>query len=277
MNSDCCGQDRAVDDIQRNLQVTDEGPNIVRMTYTSGKPDYIQSVISQSIQVFVAEIASNQQSSTQLQVQVLQKQLNTDKQAADNAKKALDTYLRANPSAPTSSDAIYYNLTVTYNDAQTRYNTTQSQIEQLISQKDLTIDVSNSFFRVMDPPGDPSPYRLASKDIIRNSLLALVMALLVVVALTLVGTWTDNAIYTLNDVSSVAVTEEGAASSELLVGIVPFIKTLGNFRRDVMKQEKKARRRGSNRPNITVVNNTDIVPRGVSSDNTVIRPIDVQS
>ena len=71
--------------------------------------------------------------------------------------------------------------------------------------------------------------------------LALALALVAVVGLTLVGTWTDTAVYTLNDVSSLALTDAEGDARELLVGLVPYVPSLGAIRRRDAKQAKGRR------------------------------------
>lgn len=249
---------RVIDDIQKKLNVDAAGTHLIRLSYTGDKPTYTQVIISQTIASFVAEMDTSKTNQIDIAKKVLTDQLSDAAGAVTKSRDALNKYLQNNPgvgAAGASLDPTLTDLQKQYDDDRTRYSDLTAQIEQLNTSAQSN---SSAFFRVIDSPTKAEPYKSTSKDLIRNALIAVVLSLLTMVGVTLVGTWTDSAIYTLNDVSSLALADSTGDSRDLLVGILPYVKTLGEMRkRDTKLIKDRAPKRG---PTVTTA-----PPKEVSS------------
>jgi hypothetical protein len=148
-------------------------------------------------------------------------------------------------------------------------DTAQANIDKVLIQSQAGKQSNNAFFNVIDAPAAAEPYQVTTKDLLRNGGIAFVLMLLALIAIILVGTWTDQAIYTLNDISSLALDAEDGDAPELLVGLVPYVPTLAAIRRKDVKDNRPGggkRRRGKGEPTVTVVTGTDIISRPGSSN-----------
>src|SRR5262249_52874945 len=201
----------AIADIQRNLRVETLGDHLVQITYTNRQPTYCTAIISQTIALFVEQLNGRRSAEAASALQLYQQQRDTAQQQMDQARQQLTDYIQKNPDATASGAAPNPVL----NDLQQAYDTARSRLDDIVSKIDsITTDsgaaslVSSDFFRVVDPPVDPEPTPFLNKNTYLNAGLAFGMALLVVVALTLVFTWTDPVLYTLHDIGRVVAVED---------------------------------------------------------------------
>jgi hypothetical protein len=254
---------RAVDDIQKNLNVTDMGPNLVGMVYTGETPDYCEPIVREAIALFAEEITANREQGAEQTLKLLQGQLVEAEQKMNKSSEELDKYLRLNPTAGSGGalDPTLSRLTIQSQTDKAAYDDIMNRIQNINNQTASTSVLLNYIWKVVDKPEAAEPYRMTLKDLLKNSILALAMALLTMVAITLVGTWTDSAVYTLGDVSSVAtsINEDGPAP-ELLVGIVPYIKPLADIRKAIARHER-ATQGGRRKPRVTVMDGTEVMTR----------------
>lgn len=273
----------AVDDIQKNLVVTDLGPNLVGMVYTGKTPEFCEPIVREAIALFAEEITSNRETSAQAALGIYNAQLDEAEARMNKAKDDLDRYLRANPQAGLGGDQPDPNLNalnLEYQTARTAYDDIRLKIQNINNQTASNTALLNSIWRVVDKPDVAEPYRMTLKDLLKNSVIAFVMGLLTMVAITLVGTWTDQAVYTLNDISAIATAiGENGPAPELLVGLVPYIKPLGQIRKELAKQQK-SRRGGKRGARVTVLDGTEVVTRHRTAGDATRQPdglIDVPS
>lgn len=275
-------EDLTVADIQKNLAVDADGAHLINVKYTTNKPTYCQAVVSAAIQLFREQTSSDAQNQLDQQLKVYQQDRANAEQTMNKSKDALSQYVQAHPdvSRNGANDPAYNALQLQYQSDRERYDSLQAKIDDLNSRKDTKTVLADVLFRIVDDAQDPQPYRLAVKDLLRNSMLAFVLAIFAVVGLTLVSTWTDPAIYTLGDISTLSLGDDTAESADLLVGVVPYIKTLGNLRRDLVKSNStKASRSRSRGPRVTVVDEEPAQSRSGAGSrsgpvDTVVRPIE---
>lgn len=221
-------KERATTDLRRNLTVNTAGPHLIKMSYTSGRSAYVQSVVTQSIQLFIKQMNQDRTRQAQLALGVYQNELAQYQQEMNTSKDALTKYLQDNPSllepgAPTSP--VLTDLQMQYTTNRDRYNGVLAQIDQINSQSASADQVNNQFFRVIDSPSAPKPNDWATKDFLRNGGIAAVPAIFALVALILVTTWTNTVLYTPGDVSTVLQSASGVndLSQEVLVTVVPYL------------------------------------------------------
>ena len=95
---------------------------------------------------------------------------------------------------------------------------------------------------MIDAPDDPEPNMMTGKRLIMNGALALAMSLVLVVGLTLLGAWTDPAIYSAHEIAGLAPVAEDGSTPELLVATVPTVALLAAQRRAADKAAKAAKK-----------------------------------
>ena len=232
-------EDRVVTSIQRELNVEAFGTHLVRLSCTAGKDNYCKAVITQAIQLFIKQVEANRTRQAQVALQLYEGQLATYEQQMIQSRDAYNNYLIDNPDAGigTVPNPTFAELQQQYGADRARYEGVLAKIEEIRTQSTAATEANNSFFRVMDPANDAVPYVFAMKDLLRNSLIALVMALFAMVAITLVSTWADPAVYTLNDINALVLTED-ETSPELLISIVPYNRALANIRQRAARERK---------------------------------------
>lgn len=237
-------QAAAISDIQQKLTVEATGPHTIWLSYTGAKPDYCQAIISQTISAFITTVDAGRMKQAEFTLKQLKEQQEAATKQMSRSKSDLDKYLRDNPGtllpgAPT--DPTYDTLLQQYYEDRTRHTEITDEISQVSTQSSTSSEFMAQFFRVIDEPTEAETYKTTTKDILRNVFLSLVMGVITMVGLTLVGTWTDKAIYTLNDVSTLAIADETGNSRELLVGVLPYVRSLGAMRRQTTKQLRRRR------------------------------------
>jgi len=269
-------EDAAVADLQKNLYIDPVGPNLIRVTYTSNKPQYVKPVLDAAISLF--KDASTSSSIAQLQEakKLYQQQLNTANQDMNKSHDAVNAYIQAHPDSTKngSNDPTFNALNGQYQSDQQHVDDIQAKIDDLDLRINGKTQLSDIIFNVVDSPTEAEPYQFSVKDLIRNEAMALILGIVAVVGLTMVFTWTDQSVYTLNDISSLPINnDEPEASKDLLVGVVPYVKSLASMRRDLVKREeaKSSRRRGR-KPRVTVVEQNG--PTSRASADGVVTPIE---
>lgn len=267
----------AVDDIQKKLMVEAVGAHLIKVSYTASKPTYVKSVVSAAVDLFNEQSTSEGLAQAEQTKKLYEQQLVTATQDMNASQDALDSYVQAHPDVlrTNSNDPTYNSLQQQLITDRQRVDDTQKQVDDLnfrIISKQQLGDIT---FNVMDTPSDSEPYKFTMKDLLRNEAIALVLALVVVTGLTVVFTWTDQSIYTLNDISTLPLNDQPGASSDLLVGVVPYVKSLAASKRSIVKYEgkaKKSRRWGRKEPRVTVV--SDPPTARPSAADGVVRPIE---
>lgn len=269
-------ENAAVDDLQKHLFVNAVGAHLISVSYTAGKPTFVKPVVDAAIQLFKDETTSDAVNQAQQTLKLYEQERTTDEQQMNKSKDALSSYIQDHPSINpngTTQDPTYVQLQQQYATDRDRYDQVVAKIDQLNLQVQGKVQLTDIVFRIVDNPTDAQPYQFTVKDLLRNSLLAFAVGLVTMIGLTLVATWTDRAVYTLNDLSTLPLNEDDASSPDLLVGVVPYVKTLGNMRREMVKHtgaKAKATRRGGN-PRVTVVEDTNA---GRGGPEPVVRPLD---
>ena len=237
-------QDRVLTDLDRNLRVEPAGTNLMKLFYTGEKPQFAREIISQTIATFVAYQDASRVQQINYTLQIYEQQLANAEEQLTKSKDAFNSYLQEHPGlGPNSSvvDPTFTDLNNQYNNDLENVTTLNNKIDQLKIQKDAPTAVSTNFLRVIDQPTQPEAYQMSLRDLVRNIGIALALALITIVGLTLVTTWSDQAVYTLNDVSSLALTDAEGNARELLVGVIPYVPSLGAMRRRAAKAGKGRR------------------------------------
>lgn len=235
-------EDAAVGNIQRQLLVNAIGTHLVRISCTAGKNNYCKEVITQAIQLFVKELNADHERQAAVALQLYEDQRTQYEQQLNQSRDAYYQYLAANPGAGDASAGLnptLIDLQQQYLADKTRYDDIVAKIDNIRSQSTAASEANSSFFRVMDAATDAEPYHFAMKDLLRNGLIALVMALFTLVAVTLVSTWADQAVYTLNDINTLVLSEDDSIP-EMLISVVPYNKDLAALRQRT-DQEKRAK------------------------------------
>ncbi len=244
VNNTAADEDRAIAQLRQNLQLEAAGPHLIKITYTSNTPVGVQEVVTQSVKLFIDYMNTDRVRQANVALQLYRNQLSNYEQQMTKTSNDLNKYIQQNPGvmeAGAPSDTTLSSLQQQAFDARNRYNDLKNTITDIQAQSQASPDLSNQFFQLIDEPQQAKPYQLTSKDLIRNSLIALALALFTMVALMLVGTWTDPAVYTPNDVSLV-LPEEYESSRDLLVVTMPYMGQLASIRR---KAQTEARARAS--------------------------------
>lgn len=234
------GEDLAIAQLRQNLQLEAAGPNLIKITYTSNTPVGVQEVVTQSVKLFIDYMNTDRVRQANMALQLYRDQLSNYEQQMTKASDDLNKYVQQNPvvtevGAP--SDATLSNLQQQAFDASNRYNNLKNTMTDIQAQSQASPDLSNQFFQLIDEPQQAKPYQLTSKDLIRNSLIAVALAIFTMVALMFVGTWTDPAVYTPNDVALV-LPEEYESSRDLLVVTMPYVNQLASIRSEAQKEAK---------------------------------------
>jgi capsular polysaccharide biosynthesis protein len=234
-------QERVIEYIQKNLQVEASGTHLVTITCTGGKNNYCRDIINQSIQLFLTQLNTSRSEQAQAALQIYEQQLATYQEQMTRSKDELNKYLMNHPEALTapSPNPTLVELQQQYNNDRARYDDIVAKIDNIKTESKAASEFSDSFFRIIDSPGDPKPYEMTIKNILLNSIIALVLAMLGVVALATVSTWTDRSIYSLSDIELV-LTDNEEAPTDLVLGILPYNKKLAALRR---RAEKEIRRK----------------------------------
>lgn len=281
-------EDQIVYEIQKNLAVDAAGAHLINVKFTANKPTYCQAVVSAAIQLFREQTTSDAQAQLAQTLKVYEKDRDSAQQAMTASKDALSKYVQDHPDSTRtgSNDPTYSALQLQYSSDRERYDSVQSKIDDLNVRASSKVQLGDVLFKIVDDAQDPEPYRLAMKDLLRNSMIALMLAIFAAVGLTLVAAWTDPAVYTVADLSTLSVGEETAESSDLLVGVVPYIKTLTTGSKEIVTTEQgrqKSRRpwaRGRG-PRVTVVDKEPGSTRSAPASRTggasdgVVRPVEV--
>lgn len=267
----------AVDDIQKKLIVEAVGAHLIKVSYTASKPTYVKAVVSSAIELFNEQSTSEGLAQAEQTKKLYEQQLTSATNDMNSSKDALDSYVQAHPDVlrTNSNDPTYNTLQQQLITDRQRVDDTQKQIDDLNFRIQSKVQLGDITFKVMDSPSDSEPYKFALKDLIRNEAIALLLAFVVIIGLTMVFTWTDPSIYTLNDISTLPLNDQAGASSDLLVGVVPYVKALAATKRSIVKYQgktRKSKRWGRKEPQVTVVSHAPTA-RPSAADG-VVRPIE---
>ena len=145
--------------ISQNTTVLASGPNIVTITFTYANPDVAAATVQGIIDQYVDEVLKGQRAEAQGSVDFYTAQLasaRTDLSAADT--KVLQ-YLDAHPDQklPTAiPDASLSQLKLDDDEARTRYQTLQTDLDNAELQAAITQESTPNGFRMIDPPLAPN-------------------------------------------------------------------------------------------------------------------------
>jgi len=222
-------QGAVIADIQQNLRIDTLGAHLVSITYTNKKPTYATAIISQTIQLFVQQVNGNRTTEAQSALTLYQQQRAATQQQMETSRQALTAYLQNNPNSGALGSApnpVLTDLQQQFESDRSRYTDIVAKIDSISADSGAASLASHDFFRLIDPPRDPDLTPFLSKATYINAALAAGMALLVVVALTLISTWTDPALYTLHDLQRMVVVAADGAAPDVLVAAVPYLPVL---------------------------------------------------
>jgi hypothetical protein len=239
-------EDEAVTSIQRHLLVEATGPHLVRITCTGDKTNHCKDIISNTVQLFIAELDAGQARQADVALQLYEQQRTTYEQEMNTSRDAYNQYIADHPTVATGNNVIdpdFAELQQQYLADKGRYDDVIAKIDSIRTQSSTATEANSSFFRVIDPASDAKPYVISNKDLIRNALVASVLALFAILAISLVSTWVDTSVHTLNDLNAVLLTGT-ELSSDMLVGVVPYIKDLADIRQRT-DNKNKAKEKGS--------------------------------
>jgi uncharacterized protein involved in exopolysaccharide biosynthesis len=231
-------QDTAINQLRQNLLVESAGPHLIRITYTNDAPAGVEEVVTQSVKLFINYMSTDRVRQANLALSLYQQQLGDYEQQMNQSVDALNTYLQQHPEAlvaGASPGPVLSDLQQQVFDNRSRYNDLKNTISNIQAQSQAAPDVSSEFFQLIDAPQAATPYQLTSKDLLKNGLIALALSLFSVLALVLVGTWTDPAVYTANDIR-LLLPEEDETSQDLLVVTIPYVQRLASIRRAAQRE-----------------------------------------
>lgn len=234
-------EEATVNAIQRAIYVEAVGAHLLRVSCTGSKNNYCKEIITQTISQFIGALNTDHERQAEVALQLYEEQRTEYEQQMIKSRNAYNRYLLDHPAADGSEpllDPAFVELQQQYLADKARYDEIVMKIDSIRTQSLATSEATNSFFRVIDSAQEAEPYLFSMKDLLRNGLVAGVLALLVVVGVTLVSTWADPTVHTLNDINAL-VQMEDAAPPELLIAIVPYNKGLAALRKR-SEQENKA-------------------------------------
>jgi uncharacterized protein involved in exopolysaccharide biosynthesis len=240
-----------VADIQRNVSVTALGDHLVKISYTNRKPDYCKAIVTQVITLFTKRLNETQlrQSTTALQLYTAQR--DEYQTQMEKSRDALAKFLRNDPSAGAAGappNPGLLELQQQYVADRSRYDDIVQKIDGMTLQSQAASQASDDLFHLTDQPGDPTSSETFKKNIVVNGGLALAMGLFTILGLTLVVTWLDPGLHTLNDVRNVVAVEDDGTAPDILVGAVPYLRPLAERRKAAAKAAQVARKAGAAAP-----------------------------
>jgi hypothetical protein len=135
------------------------GPQVLRITMTSTNPAYMPGTLSAVAAAYVGEVTGTLKARDQQAVAYYQAQVDSSKQALENANALALSYQQTHPNAlPTMNVALDQFTQVALQDQNT-YATNQTALEQAqIALQDVATPTA---FHVVDAPS--TPFRLSSK------------------------------------------------------------------------------------------------------------------
>jgi len=162
-------------DMQRNLGVSPEGPNIVVVTYTTPRADFGVAVVQATITAFEQAQTGVQTGQVVVADQALANQVATAKKEMDNAVAAAQRYEQSHDLTSLAADASYQSLRMLAT-ANIQSYTSLVQASQRASQYQSAIPfVQTTLLRTVDQPRSaPSQVNLVKGPATRNALYALV-------------------------------------------------------------------------------------------------------
>ena len=143
-------RDSVIADLRQNIQATPEGEHLFLITYRTFAIERGRTVLNNIVQAFGAEMAAIDTGTVSAAEKAVQAELNSAKQAMDNAIKQAETY-RAQHSR-TDVDPAYQTLLTQAQSLTDRYLSLQAQIGQIQQSESAVATLQSSFFRVTDPP-----------------------------------------------------------------------------------------------------------------------------
>lgn len=237
--------------LQRALNVEAVGAHLLRISCTGSKNNYCREIVTQTIIQFIGALNADHERQAEVALQLYEEQRTQYEQQMTQSRNEYNKYLLEHPStggSETVLDPTLVELQQQYLADKARYDELVIKIDNIRTQSIATSEATSSFFRVIDPAQEAEPYIFSMKDLLRNGLVAGVLALLVVVGVTLVSTWADATVHTLNDINALLQVEDGAPP-DLLIAIVPYNKGLAALRKRSEKTNKTGAKNASRSKN----------------------------
>ena len=238
-------ENRVLDDLQKGMRIESQGTHLIKISYSAEKPTYCKVLVEQVIMLFTEQLNASRAEQADVALELYKKQKDTYEAQMQKSRDALSRYIQANPESVTAGSAPNPQLVA----LQQQYESDRSSYEEVTQKIErVTIDattagkLSEQFFRMIDAPSDPEPNMMTVKQLITNSALALVMSLMLMVGVTLLGAWTDPAIYSAHEITGLAPVAEDGSTPELLVAAVPTVPQLVALRRVADKAARAAKK-----------------------------------
>ncbi len=212
--------DRAASTVRTGTSVYANGSFSVVVRHASKDPVEAQKIAQSIIDEFRAQYLANVQHDADLAAKFYQDQLPRDKQALDDARTALANYVQLHPTAPVSgTDPQYLTLQAAAVEAETTYERTLSNLQNVTTSSSSTLEAQTRSFKVVDKPEVPCCPQPPSK----RSLLALPLAGLLLAISLSAGIYafllrTDNSIRVAEDLQ--------ALPGLVLLGTVPDVSAV---------------------------------------------------
>jgi hypothetical protein len=201
-------------DVQRNFAVTDSGPNVVVVQYTSPRAELGLAVVRAAVAAFEQAQEAVQTGQVTVANQTLANQLTTAKKEMDDAVAAAQRYQSSHDLTSLATDASYQSLRTLATAKIATYTSLVQRATQASQFQSAIPEVQTTLLRTLDQPeAAPSQINLLKGPATRNALYALVAVAALELAFVYNVTRRDQHVRTTHEVT--------AALGVLSIGTVP--------------------------------------------------------
>jgi uncharacterized protein involved in exopolysaccharide biosynthesis len=171
--------------ITNKFALTVSGPQVLRINLTGSNPAYMPGTLAALATEYVTQVTGTLTARDQASISYYQAQVDSSKQALQQANAAVTAYQQAHPNVSPTNNVAFNQLTQAAFQAQDAYTTNQSTLEQ--AQITLQDAAAPTAFHVIDSPS--APFRLSKKKhmiftVVAGFAAGLVISILALSALT---------------------------------------------------------------------------------------------
>jgi uncharacterized protein involved in exopolysaccharide biosynthesis len=171
--------------LTNKFALTVSGPQVLRINLTGSNPAYMPGTLGAVATEYVTQVTGTLTARDQASISYYQAQVDSSKQALQQANAAVTAYQQAHPNVSPTNNVAFNQLTQAAFQAQDAYTTNQSTLEQ--AQITLQDAAAPTAFHVIDTPS--APFRLSKKKhmiftVVAGFAAGLVISILALSALT---------------------------------------------------------------------------------------------
>ena len=171
--------------LNNKFALTVSGPQVLRINLTGSNPAYMPGTLSAVATEYVTQVTGTLTARDQASVSYYQAQVDSSKQALQEANAAVAAYQQAHPNVSPTNNVAFNQLTQAAFQAQDTYTTNQNTLEQ--AQITLQNAATPTVFHVIDAPS--APFALSRKKhmiftVVAGFAAGLVISILALSALT---------------------------------------------------------------------------------------------